>query len=122
VPARAGVPPFSPPNDAVALERGRGLRQVRGRSESMRTFIVAIVVAVTSTLASRIRAAEPAAAPATTAKAQRCEHGVKKTTCTRCNPKLIPVFKAKGDWCEEHGVPESQCAKCNPKLAKEGVK
>ena len=47
---------------------------------------------------------------------------MKKTICTRCNPKLIAVFKAKGDWCGEHGVPESQCAKCNPKLAKEGVK
>jgi len=87
----------------------------------MRSFIVAIVVTL-FTLASPIRAAELAAGAATAAKAERCEHGVKKTLCTRCNPKLIPVFKAKGDWCGEHGVPESQCARCNPKLAKEGVK
>lgn len=59
---------------------------------------------------------------ATTAKVEKCEHGVKKSLCARCNPKLVPVYKAKGDWCEEHQVPESQCAKCNPKLAKDGVK
>ena len=88
----------------------------------MRSLIVAIVVAVTSILASPSRAGEPVAAAGTVAKAAKCEHGVKKTLCTRCNPKLIPVFKAKGDWCGEHGVPESQCVKCNPKLAKEGVK
>jgi hypothetical protein len=47
---------------------------------------------------------------------------VKKTLCTRRNPKLGAVFKAKGDWCAEHTVPESQCAQCNPALAKQGVK
>lgn len=54
--------------------------------------------------------------------AEKCEHGVKKTICTRCNPKLKAVFKAKGDWCEEHQRAESQCAICHPELAKEGVK
>jgi hypothetical protein len=55
--------------------------------------------------------------------APKCEqHGVKKTICARCNPKLEKVFKAKGDWCAEHSRPESQCVLCNPKLAKEGVK
>jgi hypothetical protein len=54
--------------------------------------------------------------------AEKCEHGVKKTLCTRCNPKFEAVFKAKGDWCAEHTVPESQCVKCNPELAKQGVK
>lgn len=87
----------------------------------MRSLMVVITVA--STLASPSRAGEPTAeTPGTEAKAERCEHGVKKTICTRCNPKLIAVFKAKGDWCSEHGVPESQCVKCSPKLAKEGVK
>lgn len=57
-----------------------------------------------------------------TAPAQKCEHGVKKAICTRCNPKLEPVFKNKGDWCTEHKRPESQCAICHPKLVKEGVK
>lgn len=60
--------------------------------------------------------------PAGVKKAEKCEHGVKKSVCTRCNPKLAAVFKKKGDWCGEHQRPESQCAVCNPELAKEGVK
>jgi hypothetical protein len=60
-----------------------------------------------------------AAAPA---KAERCEHGVAKAVCTRCNPKLTAVYKAKGDWCAEHERPESQCVLCHPELAKQGVK
>ena len=44
------------------------------------------------------------------------EHGVPESQCTRCNPDLIPAFKATGDWCEEHGMPESQCRVCNPDL------
>jgi hypothetical protein len=63
----------------------------------------------------------PAAQPADS-KAARCEHGVAKTLCTRCNPKLAPVFKAKGDWCAEHERPESQCVLCHPELAKKGIK
>lgn len=42
------------------------------------------------------------------------EHGVLAAVCTRCNPKLIPVFKAKGDWCSEHELPESICPICHP--------
>jgi cobalt-zinc-cadmium efflux system membrane fusion protein len=37
------------------------------------------------------------------------EHGVLEAICTKCNPKLIPVFQAKGDWCPEHGFPMSVC-------------
>jgi hypothetical protein len=44
------------------------------------------------------------------------EHGVPESQCTRCNPKLIPAFKATKDWCEEHSLPESQCTKCNPDI------
>jgi hypothetical protein len=44
------------------------------------------------------------------------EHQVPESQCTRCNPDLIPAFKATNDWCAEHGVPESQCLKCNPDL------
>jgi hypothetical protein len=44
------------------------------------------------------------------------EHGVPESQCTRCNPELIPAFKATGDWCAEHALPESQCLKCNPEL------
>jgi len=42
------------------------------------------------------------------------EHGVLEAVCTKCNPKLAPVFQAKGDWCEEHGFPESVCPICHP--------
>ncbi len=44
------------------------------------------------------------------------EHQVPETQCTRCDPSLIPAFKAAGDWDEEHGLPKSQCLKCDPNL------
>lgn len=88
----------------------------------MRSFIVAFTFALSLIAASADARAAGESGQASAAKAERCEHGVRKALCARCNPKLIPVFKAKGDWCNEHGVPESQCAKCNPKLAKDGVK
>ncbi|MBI5439793.1 MAG: efflux RND transporter periplasmic adaptor subunit [Deltaproteobacteria bacterium] len=42
------------------------------------------------------------------------EHGVLESICTKCNPALAPVFRARGDWCEEHGFPESVCPLCHP--------
>lgn len=42
------------------------------------------------------------------------EHQVPKSQDTKCNPSLIPAFKATGDWCKEHDLPESQCT-CDPK-------
>jgi hypothetical protein len=83
------------------------------------TIAVAIAVGSPASAGSPAPAARQSAAPA---PVERCEHGVKKSLCTRCNPKLAAVFKAKGDWCPEHGRPESQCVKCHPELAKEGVK
>ena len=47
---------------------------------------------------------------------QRCPHGVPKEACARCNPALVPKFKAANDWCAEHAVPESQCFACHPDL------
>ena len=44
------------------------------------------------------------------------EHQVPESQCTRCNPELIPAFKATNDWCAEHGLPESQCKICNPEI------
>ncbi len=44
------------------------------------------------------------------------EHQVAESLCSRCNPGLIPAFKASNDWCAEHGLPESQCLACNPDL------
>jgi cobalt-zinc-cadmium efflux system membrane fusion protein len=42
------------------------------------------------------------------------EHGVLEAVCTKCNPALIAVFKARGDWCAEHEFPESICPICHP--------
>ncbi len=61
---------------------------------------------------SAARAAPPAA-PAAAAPLCR-EHGVLEAVCTKCNPALIPVFRAKGDWCEAHEFPESLCPICHP--------
>lgn len=44
------------------------------------------------------------------------EHQVQETMCTRCDPSLIPAFKAAGDWDGKHGLPKSQCLKCDPTL------
>lgn len=60
---------------------------------------------------------QPVAKPPPRASASpqgRCEHGLPAALCTKCNPALAPVFKAKGDWCEEHGFPESFCPICKP--------
>lgn len=57
-----------------------------------------------------------------TAAEGKCEHGVEKPICARCNAGLKPAFVAKNDWCGEHERPESQCAICHPDVAKAGVK
>lgn len=56
------------------------------------------------------RAAKKGEPKAATAEPGMCaEHGVLEAICTKCNPKLIPIFRAKGDYCEEHGLPMSVC-------------
>jgi cobalt-zinc-cadmium efflux system membrane fusion protein len=60
------------------------------------------------------RAASADAGPA--AEAMCREHGVLEAVCTKCNPKLIPIFQAKGDWCAEHEFPESFCPVCHPEM------
>jgi membrane fusion protein, heavy metal efflux system len=57
-----------------------------------------------------------AAAPESPPAPALCAHAVPAELCTRCNPDLVPVFQAQGDWCAEHGLPESQCRACNPGL------
>jgi cobalt-zinc-cadmium efflux system membrane fusion protein len=58
-----------------------------------------------------------AAAPAPVEEGAFCrEHGVAEAVCTRCNPKLVAIFKDKGDWCTEHDFPESFCPTCKPEL------
>jgi cobalt-zinc-cadmium efflux system membrane fusion protein len=68
----------------------------------------------TPATATTAAASDPAAAPTNGPKL--CEHGVPAELCTKCNPDLIEVFKAQGDWCEGHGLPESHCRQCNPDL------
>jgi len=87
---------------------------------------VAVVVALAS-LPTFAGEGQPAGTPASTTppkatKQEKCEHGLQKSICARCNPKLAAVYKAKGDWCSEHERPESQCVLCHPELAKKGIK
>jgi len=89
----------------------------------VRTVVAILAVIVIAAPPARAgSAADPQPAQQAEAGAEKCEHGVKKSICTRCNPKLEPVFKAKNDWCAEHSRPESQCVICHPDLAKQGVK
>lgn len=88
----------------------------------IRSFLaVAVLLSGPIAIAGDVPPASGVSKP-TSAAPKKCEHGVKKALCTRCNPKLAPVFEKKGDWCGEHKLPESQCVKCNPELAKDGVK
>ncbi|MFP2903684.1 hypothetical protein ACLESD_01135 [Pyxidicoccus sp. 3LFB2] len=90
---------------------------------SLRSLSVVLSLLVLPAAPALAEEQKPAEAPkATEAEKPKCEHGVQKALCTRCNPKLAAVFKAKGDWCGEHERPESQCAICHPELAKKGVK
>ncbi len=91
--------------------------------------IVAILVA--ASFSAPAWAFASTSSKATTAPAEKKEpekkapsqaHGVQSSICSRCNPKLAPVYKSKGDWCSEHDRAESQCAICNPELKKKGVK
>ena len=87
-------------------------------------FCLLLMLAATACKDRSQSAPAPSSAPSASAAtvAGRCEHGLPQALCTKCNPALAAVFKAKGDWCAEHQRPESQCALCNPELAKKGVK
>ena len=68
-----------------------------------------------SASASRVSTASGTVAAAQAITSDVCpEHRLLKAVCTGCNPKLIAVFQAKGDWCAEHGAPESFCPICHP--------
>lgn len=93
----------------------------------LRTGVAALAAIVALTIAAPIAYAAGAPAPDSPKHGAEgvkqgshedwCdEHGVPESQCTRCNPKLVPAFKATGDWCSEHGLPESQCLICNPDL------
>ena len=76
---------------------------------STRTLCVVILFAVAACGSSKERASEKQATKATTEGAMCEEHSVLEAICTKCHPKLVAVFKAKGDYCEEHGFPMSVC-------------
>lgn len=90
--------------------------------QSIRIVAIAIALAAASTALAGENHDHGPAPKAATQKGEKCEHGVEKAICARCNPKLAAVYKAKGDWCAEHERPESQCVLCHPELAKKGIK
>ncbi len=88
---------------------------------SLLILVTLIPLAVASGCDKKEAAKAPAATQAAaepkkeTREAGICkEHGVLEALCTKCNPKLAPIFQAKGDWCAEHGFPESICPICHP--------
>ena len=87
-------------------------------SRAIRVVGLLLLLALTSckTDVERTASAQASASASPSAAAPDfCpEHGVPKAVCTKCNPKLAAVFKAKGDWCNEHGFPESFCPICHP--------
>jgi hypothetical protein len=92
-------------------------------SKSIRiAFVAAVALAASPALAGEGHDHPAPAQKPAAQKGEKCEHGVEKAVCARCNPKLAAVYKAKGDWCAEHERPESQCVPCHPELAKKGVK
>lgn len=89
--------------------------------------IATFVLALTATLAGCQKSEPPAPTKSSAGHATPgavpgshedwcAEHAVPESQCTRCDPSLIPAFKATNDWCAEHGLPESQCLRCNPDL------
>lgn len=91
------------------------------RRRELAVVLAVVLAAVISTSACRskpdpgddeTRSAARAGAPVEGAMCK--EHGVLEAVCTKCNPKLVPVFQAKGDWCSDHGFPESFCPVCHP--------
>ncbi len=83
-----------------------------------RLLIILVLSLVAAACREResVEITQPQPAPSATVRADGIcrEHGVPEALCTKCNPALAAVFKAKGDWCEEHGFPESFCPTCNP--------
>ena len=60
-------------------------------------FLPAVLVLAVLFSSLPVRAGEAPPRPAAESPKPTCEHGVQKVLCTRCNPKLAPVFKAIAD-------------------------
>jgi cobalt-zinc-cadmium efflux system membrane fusion protein len=85
------------------------------RSISVACILLAVAGCRSAPKEASARETKPEAKAAAADPNGMCkEHGVLEAICTKCNPKLIPVFQAKGDWCGEHGLPESVCPICHP--------
>jgi membrane fusion protein, heavy metal efflux system len=82
-----------------------------------RFLVLSLLLALTSCESDRSEPAAGQASASTVAPGMCAEHGVPDALCTKCNPALAQVFKAKGDWCAEHGFPESFCPICKPNAA-----
>lgn len=81
----------------------------------MRRHLLWICIGLAACGDDRAAPTAPAAATATAADAALCPaHGVLEVLCTKCHPKLIPIFRAKGDFCEAHGLPLSICPVHHP--------
>jgi thiol-disulfide isomerase/thioredoxin len=80
------------------------------------SIIVAVLLAACASSAPVKHGTISTLSAATSENSPRCEHEVPREVCTRCNPELVPRFKAAKDWCVEHAVPESQCFECHPDL------
>ncbi|WP_437979190.1 efflux RND transporter periplasmic adaptor subunit [Sorangium sp. So ce295] len=88
---------------------------IRRRGCAMLIALVACGCSGKDSASSHGEARAEAKASAPPAEGAMCkEHGVLEALCTKCNPKLAAIFKAKGDWCGEHGFPESICPTCHP--------
>jgi cobalt-zinc-cadmium efflux system membrane fusion protein len=82
-----------------------------------RVVVLSLLLALTSCESDRSEPVAPQASASAVAPGMCAEHGVPEALCTKCNPALANVFKAKGDWCEEHSFPESFCPICHPNAA-----
>lgn len=86
----------------------------------MKRIALILLMGLAACTGCKSEQAAPPSAPETkshdapAAGAMCTEHGVLEALCTKHNPALIPVFRAKGDFCEEHGFPESVCPICHP--------
>lgn len=78
-------------------------------------MLTAALTAIATACGGPEEASSEGEAPAAADPSAMCtEHGVLEALCTRCNPALIPIFRARGDFCEEHELPESICPICHP--------
>jgi cobalt-zinc-cadmium efflux system membrane fusion protein len=75
-------------------------------------LLLALISACDAPVGKVAAAPKKVAAPAESGLCE--EHHVLEAVCPKCNPALVAVFKAKGDWCDEHDFPESFCPICKP--------